>query len=211
MDGERVYWAEVSGSSNAEQVNIRGCRITDCQPKTLLTRTAFPATANGTVYGWNDPRYRRDTRNGTSRIISVTSSGQQLEIVSTAPDNVEAAGNGLVAAGTHLAWVTARRGADWFDILDLGTGRHLRLTSETDGGFGYPVLTNRFAMVAESSGVAKADVAGYLYDLDKDHLFSVGNSSGLYGLLGAGDILKWEESEGRGPEKPIETVVAELR
>ena len=66
--------------------------------------------------------------------------------------------------------------------------------SEPEGAFASPAVTNRFVAWAESSGVAAADVGGYLYDTARDQLYSLGNTAGLYNITAKGDYVAWQDS-----------------
>lgn len=119
--------------------------------------------------------------------------------------------SGLAAHRRRVAWIVAGRTRDTISILDTRSGATTTVRSGHEGGFGYPEITSRFVCWAESSGNSPADVGGYLYDFAAAKLYSLGNTSGLYGVHCNGNTVTWQGSESGARLEDIVNVVGRLR
>ncbi|MBW9207384.1 hypothetical protein KV097_15685 [Mumia sp. zg.B17] len=216
--GGRVFWAQVGGKFGAEAVDIWGCEIGNCLPKVVMRGAAFPAVTSTELYGVRSARYEgvRDSRRITSATISkVRFGGGEPAAVKQVPLGEQDTFTGFAASDAGLAWIVGRKKSPEEQRMYLTVtedGNETTFGSSANGGFGYPVMTDRFVAWAETSGNAPGELGGYLYDLESKKLNSIGNTLGLYGIEGGGDLLGWQESETpQARPEDIEYVIVRLR
>lgn len=212
LAGDRVFWAQVGGHRGAETVAVYGCRIGDCRPRIVARDSAFPSATATTLYAVKAARFAGKQSSTTAEVLGIDLRSGAQRTLARLPLKPGEAPTGLAAAGTHLSWLVASPGRDKFYVLDTETGQQQQVISEREGAFGFPVATRRFVAVAESSGTSVADVGGYLFEFATGKLYSIGNTAGLYNIVGAGDTVVWQDSTTpMARPQDIVNVIATLR
>ena len=207
LDGDRVFWAQVSGRPGAELVDVYGCVVSDCRPRVYARGSAFPVAVDGVLYVIAAERFAGAKRSQTMRVNRVNPrTGRSATLVSVDLEDDQAP-NGLAAAAGTVAWVIADADSDVVHIRPLGGDSEIAVTAGPNGAFGYPIATDRYVAWAEASGTFPIGLGGFLYDLARGRLFTVGNTAGLYGINGSGPFVTWQEKH----KSAYITVVARLR
>lgn len=211
LSGDRVFWAQVSGQPGAERVSVLGCVVDRCSPRVFAPGAAFPAATAEALFVIASPRYAGDKRSRSIQLRRIDLDDGKTTTIREIELEGGQAPTGLAADEDRIAWTIADNPTDTISILQFGTGKLTVISSDRQGLFGFPVMTGRVLIWAESSGVSPEDVGGYLYDFDAQKLFSVGNTAGLYGVDGNGRYVVWQDSTSPAvrPED-IVTVVARL-
>lgn len=196
LGGDRVLWAQVSGSAGAERVDIFGCRIDDCRPRRYLAGAAYPTATDRALYAIAGERYDGRRRTGRMRVLRVGLDSGTVTTVARVDLARDRAPTGLAAGERALAWAVSGPGPDTVTIRARGS-EDVTVRSRPAGLFGFMVGSGRVLVWAESSGDSPDNVGGYVYDLAREQLSSIGDTSGLYNVLTAGSVLVWQEG-GRG-------------
>lgn len=215
LHGDMAVWAEVAAGGKAPRVDIVGCSVSHCVRRTLLRGAAYPAVSATTVYAVTAPGYRGESGGHGGRDfhdVAIKAYEFATGKVRTVrrPDLKGATTTitGLAAAGSTLAWTTSATGG----LPHLTISRRqseIRITGTRGEQFAYPVATGSLIAWAEASGTSGANVGGYVFRFADHTIYSVGNTSGLYGIEAAGRHLSWQESQGT-VGVPSTTVIAEL-
>jgi hypothetical protein len=185
------------------------CRIESCQPSVAVPASGLPIATDDALYVVQPYGFVFAMPKGRYRIQRLDLRSGRLDTVATLGADRDALPNGLAASENVVAWThrAGNRGA--ITIQDGRTGEQAVVISRAQGGFGYPVATDRFVAWAESSGTSPDQVGGYLYDLRERQLYELGDTSGLYAIHANGDVVTWQEA-GNG-NALANTVVARLR
>lgn len=212
LSGDRVFWAQVSGQGGAERVSVLGCAVDRCSPTVLAWSSAFPVATAEALYVIASPLYAGQKRYRDFQLQRIELDDGKTTTLREVQLEPGQAPTGLAADENHIAWTITDNRTDTINIQDLNTGELTVVKSDSHGLFGFPRMTGRFVVWAESSGVSPADVGGYLYDFDAQQLFSVGNTAGLYSVDGNGRYVVWQDSTSPAarPEDVVH-VVARLR
>lgn len=209
--GEKVFWAQVGGRPRAKSVGIWGCTIRTCEPEEIVDGAAFPGVSGQHLYYVTSEMYRGGddvTASALERTDLRTGARQVIRSFSSGVDGVP---NGLAAAGAHVVVTMDAPDGGYVLLIDTDTKERLTIGSSRGERFGYPRVTERFAVWADGNASPKSRFGGYLWDFRRERLFSVGNTAGLYLLAADGSRLAWQESEGSTALEDIQTVVGELK
>ena len=211
LAGDRVFWAQVDGTPKAPTVDIVGCQVTDCTPEVVIPGAAYPAVADGTVYAVANDRFT-GSKVGREMVIEAAPAGggevTQVTSVELSPTQFP---SGLAAGGAGLVWlIQDSAGADQASVWFAGEETVRTVESASNGGFAFPIATQRYVAWAEGTGSAK--VANFVMD-PTGALHTLGTTGGLYGITGAGDIAAWRDlkSGGSVDRDNIEYLIARLR
>lgn len=195
--GDRAYWIAVSGTAADLHPNLYTCTLISCVPRIVAKDAAFVSTDGESAFAL---RYDTATRKELRTFRVLESRGGTASIVAAV--KVPQAGSAITgfATNSHDFAITTRGGRTRLWLIARGSERIRRVVVGDKGElFGYPVLTNRYVAWAESSGDSPRNFGGYM--LLDGRIALVGNTSGLYGLSGAGHYLSWQDSQKVGEQK----------
>src|SRR3954452_6147404 len=212
VSGHTAFWAQVSGRPGAERVDVYGCDVTHCRPNRYAAGAAFPAVSGSELYVLRTPRFTGRAPEPRLSVDRVDTGTRRISTVRNVALRKGQTPGGLAASGSTLAWVVAGDAKDTISMLDQASRSTRIVASEPGGAFGAPVATPAYVAWPESSGVSPADVGGYLYDLSNNTLSSIGNTAGLYNVVGREDLISWQDST--TPQvrpQDIVSVIARLR
>ncbi|WP_300679142.1 hypothetical protein [Nocardioides sp.] len=192
--GDSVFWPEVVGRVGKVNSNLYRCQISRCKDTVALVarNSAYPkSTGDAVLFLKQVATSRYEVRK------SGIGSDAQVQTVGVV-DLAEGEGlNGFAANsdGYTVALVRRSGGARVWSSRLGESGQDI--LEEESGMFGYPVAGSRFTAWAESSGFSADEVGGYV-SID-GRVYSVGNSSGLYGIFAGGELISWQEDTSAGP------------
>ncbi len=190
LAGGRVHWAQLGGRPRSETVAIWGCDPRRCTPREEIAGAALPAVSGESVYAIQTARFTGKRAPGSEfSIVRLDPESGEVTTIRTIPMSDTEFPDGLAANDSSFLWLVAdSAGAGRAHVWDQADGSEVVVTSELDGGFGYPVLGEDFAAWGEASGLN--DVGNFVLDRSSNTLYSMG-VMGYYGVEGTGPVLAW--------------------
>lgn len=209
-----VFWVQTSGERTSPHADIWGCELKDCEPREFIPGAAYPAISDGILYGLSSPIYAGDREaSQKTHVVSLDLRSGGSDIQTFAELSTDAVGSALEVDSGRVLWIESKKSRPIIRITTLESRDVASFLAPRRGSFAYPILTEKYAAWAESSGTSRMQVGGFVFDFQSQELHTVGDTSGLYRLAGNGSVLSWDEASDaeRGEPMRATSVVVKLR
>lgn len=189
-DGNRIAWAEFSGSPRRPRSNIMTCLIKNCRPELVIHHAAYPTVHDGHVFGLGEGKVSSDASTRDFPLRSWSRGGADTAGVISVPATRRL--TGFAFDGRMTVWADAANdGVGRPRIHVQSSGQLVSLEGRADQTFGSVWISGGAVVFANVHGTSKPASVAYLPA--RGSMFTLGTQPGFYGVAGAHGYVAWQQ------------------